>query len=124
MTDDYDDARREVEEFLASLPPDKSDRPWPARHRIDLSFPPGPRPRELETGPRISATIRFSHLQAHFVRRASQVSGLPPVVWAQRHLLAAAGCPPPKAPASMELLARIYADHVHLDSLLLAAGKQ
>jgi hypothetical protein len=121
MTDDHNDAGLEVDDFLSTLPPvDKRKRPegWPSRHRIDLIFPPEPQSGESVSTP-VSASIRLSNLQAHFIRHAAAAAGVEPAVWAQRHLLAAVGCPPPGAPTPPEALSRIYAGHVHLDALLV-----
>ena len=120
MTDDHDDARA-IDEFLASLGPvDESKRPpnWPSRHRIGLLFPPARRPGE-PVATAVSVTVRLSNLQSHFINRAAVAAGVEHAVWVQRHLLAAAGCPPPKVPVAMETLEHIYASHALLDSLLV-----
>ncbi|MHA6730260.1 hypothetical protein [Devosia sp. A369] len=122
MTDDDE----LIADFLKSLGPvDESKRPpgWPTRHRVGLIFPPVRRPGEPAVAT-ISASIHLSNLQALFVRRAALAAGIDPAAWCQRHLLAAAGCPPPRVGVAPEILERVYTNHADLDALLSAVRKQ
>ncbi len=115
-----------ISEFLESLPPvDESKRPpgWQMRHRVGFIFPPSLRPGEAPAET-ISASVHLSNLQALFIRRAALAAGTGPGAWCQRHLLAAAGCPPPGVVMAPKILERIYTGHAHLDALLSSVRKQ
>lgn len=83
------------------------------RQDIDLLFPP--------IGDKIGlcVSIRLSPAQAESIRQAASAAGLHPGAWAQRHMLAAAGCLPFNSPDDAPILRQIHEAGVYLDSLLV-----